>query len=257
LANSLSGKFAVVTGGSSGIGQGIAVRLAQEGADVAFNFHSNPEGAEETKRQIEAVGRRAFSIKADLDSRASACAFIRDCADHFTTLDLLVNNAGLEKKSLFLDVSEEDYDQVLAVNLKGVFFATQSFAQHCIDRKAPGKVINISSVHEDLPFPNFAPYCLSKGGLKMLTRTLAIELAPSAITVNGVAPGAIQTPINKSLLDDKPKLAALLDNIPLRRLGQPADVAGAVAFLASADADYITGTTLFVDGGLLWNYQEQ
>jgi len=151
----------VVTGGSSGIGQGIAVRLAQEGADVAFNFHSNPEGAAETTRQIEAAGLRAFAIKANLDSRESACALIAECAAHFTTLDLLLNNAGLEKKSPFLEVSEADYDHVLAVNLKGVFFATQAFAQHCIDHKAPWKVINISSVHEELPFPNFAPYCLS------------------------------------------------------------------------------------------------
>jgi glucose 1-dehydrogenase len=121
----------------------------------------------------------------------------------------------------------------------------------------PGKVINISSVHEELPFPHFAAYCASKGGLKMLTRNLAIELAPLGITINNVAPGAIETPINTKLLNDPEKLSALLQNIPLKRLGQPADVASMVAFLASSESNYVTGTTFFVDGGLLWNYQEQ
>lgn len=257
MHDSLLGKTAVVTGGSSGIGQGIAVRLAEEGADVAFNFHSDPKGADETTRMIEAAGRRGFAIKADLDSREASFAFIAACVEHFSTVDLLINNAGTEKNAPFLKVSEEDYDRVLAVNLKGAFFVTQAFAQRCAERNRPGKVVNISSVHEELPFPNFAPYAASKGSLKMLTRTLALELAPLNILVNAIAPGAIQTPINESLLKNKPKLDALLENVPLRRLGQPTDVAGAVAFLASSDADYITGTTIFVDGGLLWNYQEQ
>jgi glucose 1-dehydrogenase len=141
--------------------------------------------------------------------------------------------------------------------LKGVFFATQAFVQHLLETKRPGKIINISSVHEELPFPHFASYCMSKGGVKMMTRTLAIELAPFGITINSIAPGAIETPINAKLLNDPAKLNALLGNIPLRRLGKPGDVAGTAAFLASADADYITGTTIIVDGGLLWNYEEQ
>jgi glucose 1-dehydrogenase len=143
------------------------------------------------------------------------------------------------------------------VNLKGVFFVTQSFVNHLRESKRPGKVINMSSVHEELPFPHFAPYCMSKGGMRMMTRDLAIELAPLGITVNSIAPGAIETPINSKLLNDPAKLKALLANIPLNRLGKAQDVAGVAAFLASNDADYITGTTIFADGGLLWNYSEQ
>jgi glucose 1-dehydrogenase len=143
------------------------------------------------------------------------------------------------------------------VNLKGVFFATQAVVRHFLSQKRGGKIINISSVHEELPFPHFASYCTSKGGLKMMTRNLAIELAPFGIMVNSIAPGAIETPINKALLSDPAELSALLENIPLKRLGQPSDVAEAVAFLASDKANYITGTTIFVDGGLLWNYHEQ
>ncbi len=154
-------------------------------------------------------------------------------------------------------MTEQDYDLVLNTNLKGPFFITQAFVKHLQGRKTGGKIINISSVHEDLPFPHFTAYCASKGGLKMFTRNLSIELAPFGITINNIAPGAIETPINTKLLNDPAKLSALLSNIPLNRLGKPADVASAVAFLASSDADYITGTTLVVDGGLTWNYSEQ
>jgi glucose 1-dehydrogenase len=172
-------------------------------------------------------------------------------------LDILVNNAGIEKNAGFLDVTEHDYRAVIDVNLTGAFFAAQSFARHCRDAKHGGRIINNSSVHEELPFPHFTAYCASKGGLKMMMRNIAIELAPLGITVNNVAPGAIETPINSKLLSDPKLLNPLLANIPLNRLGKPTDVAGVVAFLASPDAGYITGTTVFVDGGLLWNYSEQ
>jgi glucose 1-dehydrogenase len=183
--------------------------------------------------------------------------FVADAVKQLGRIDILVNNAGLERRADFWDVSEEDYDLVLNVNLKGPFFVTQAFVRHRMQAKAGGKVINISSVHEELPFPHFASYCASKGGIKMLTRNLSIELAPLGITVNSVAPGAIETPINKKLLNDPVKLKSLLENIPLKRLGKPEDVASVAAFLASSDADYVTGTTYFVDGGLTWNYQEQ
>jgi glucose 1-dehydrogenase len=145
----------------------------------------------------------------------------------------------------------------MEVNLKGLFFTTQAFVRHLLAAKRPGRIINMSSVHEELPFPHFTPYCMSKGGVKMMTRNLAIELAPFGITINSVAPGAVETPINNRLLNDPDKLRALLGHIPLKRLGKPSDIAGVVAFLASSDADYITGTTVVADGGLLWNYEEQ
>jgi len=253
----LAGKSALVTGSSSGIGAGIAVRLAREGANVAINYRGDLKGAQQTLAQVEAAGTRGIILQADVSKVAEVERLVSEAFEHLGTLDVLVNNAGMEKQQAFVDVDEASYDRVLDVNLKGVFFATQAFARAAIAAGRGGKVINISSVHEELPFPGFASYCASKGGVKMLTRDLAIELAPHGITVNGVAPGAIATPINNSLLEDKPKLDALLAKIPLRRLGSPEDVAGVIAFLASADADYITATTIFVDGGLMWNYQEQ
>lgn len=253
----LEGKVALVTGSSQGIGQAIAIRLAEEGANIVIDYRSHPEGAEETKAKVEATGHQAHVVQADLGKVSDIHRMVDEGIQQLGKIDILVNNAGLEKSADFWDVTEEDYDSVINVNLKGVFFTTQAVVQHLKEAQRPGKIINISSVHEELPFPHFTSYCASKGGLKMMMRNLAVELGPLGITVNNVAPGAIETPINKSLLEDKDKLGAVLKNIPLGRLGQPNDVAALVAFLASSDADYITGSTFFVDGGLLWNYQEQ
>ena len=253
----LSGKAALVTGSSQGIGAAVALRLAEEGADLIVNYNTHPEGADEVVKKIQALGRKVVSIQANLGHVPEVQRLVKESIKALGRLDILVNNAGVEKNADFWSVTEADYDLVLDVNLKGVFFATQFFVRHLMETKRAGKIINMSSVHEELPFPHFAPYCVSKGGLKMMTRDLAIELAPFGITINSIAPGAIETPINTKLLHDPAKLNALLDNIPLRRLGQPEDVAGVVAFLASKDADYITGTTVFADGGLLWNYSEQ
>lgn len=257
MANRLEGKVAFVTGGDQGIGKGIALRLAQEGADVAIGFRSNQKGADETTQEIQALGRKAAAIQGDVGKTADDRRIVSEAITKMGRLDILVNNAGLERHADFWEATEEDFDVVLNVNLKSAFFITQAFVKHLMERKATGKVINISSVHEELPFPHFASYCASKGGLKMLTRNLAIELAPFGITINNIAPGAIETPINTKLLNDPVKLNELLEKIPLRRLGKPEDVAGMAAFLASSDADYVTGTTFFVDGGLLWNYHEQ
>ncbi len=257
MANRLDGKVTAITGGDQGIGRAIAERLAQEGADVALCYRANKVGADEVVAGIRAAGRKAAAIQCDVGKVTDGQRFISEAIASLGKVDILVNNAGLERHADFWDATEEDYDAVLNVNLKGLFFITQAFVKHRMQVKAGGKIINISSVHEELPFPHFASYCASKGGVKMLTRNLSIELAPLGITINNIAPGAIETPINKKLLNDPAKLNALLENIPLKRLGKPQDVASLAAFLASSESDYSTGTTFFVDGGLTWNYQEQ
>jgi glucose 1-dehydrogenase len=253
----LRGKVAIVTGASSGIGQGIAKRLGLGGAKVIVDYVGSPEGAEETARAITDAGSDAEIFQADVTSTDANRALVDAAWSRFGSADILVNNAGMEKKSDFWDTTEADYDKVMAVNLRGPFFLSQAFVRRLRDQKKPGRIINISSVHEDMVFPGFATYCCSKGGLRMLMRDLAVELGPLGITVNNVAPGAIATPINKSLLENKSELNALLANIPLGRMGTPEDVAGLVAFLASDDGAYITGSTFVVDGGLMRNYREQ
>jgi glucose 1-dehydrogenase len=253
----LLGRKVLVTGSSKGIGRGIAVRLAEEGADVVINYNSDPKGAEEALAEVEALGRRGAIIKANLGTVAEVRDLVARSADALGGLDVLVNNAGIEKHAAFWDVTENDFDAVLNVNLKGVFFATQAFVQQCITSRRPGKIVNISSVHEELAFPNFAAYCASKGGVRMLTRTLAVELGALGITINSIAPGAIETPINTKLLNDPVKLNSLVGQIPLSRLGKPNDVAGLAVFLASPDSDYVTGTTYLIDGGLTVFYKEQ
>lgn len=257
MANRLEGKTIAITGGSQGIGLAIAQRFAQEGADISFCYRSNKSGANEAAASIQKLGRKCAAFQCDVGVVSDGQKFISDTVAQFGRIDVLVNNAGLERHADFWDVTEADYDAVLNVNLKGLFFLTQAFVKHRIEAKAGGKIINISSVHEELPFPHFTAYCASKGGVKMFTRNLSIELAPFGITINSIAPGAIETPINTKLLNDPAKLNALLENIPLRRLGKPEDVASMAVFLASDESTYATGTTFFVDGGLTWNYQEQ
>jgi glucose 1-dehydrogenase len=253
----LEGKTVLITGGGQGIGQGIAYRLAEEGANIVIDYVGNPQSANDTVAQIQKKGRKALAVEADISSVDQIHSMMKQAVDGFGAVDVLINNAGVEKHASIWEASEHDYDLVLNINLKGAFFASQAFVQHRMGLKKPGKIINVSSVHEDLPFPHFTSYCASKGGMKMMMRNLSIELAPYGITVNNIAPGAIETPINTALLNDPAKLKALLENIPLGRLGQVNDVAGVAAFLASSDADYITGTTIVIDGGLTWNYSEQ
>jgi len=253
----LQGKVAVVTGSGSGIGQAIAERLAQEGADCVIDYVDHVEEAQGTADKIHAAGGKAIMVRADVTSIPDCNTLIDTAWQELGSCDILVNNAGVEKGADFWDVTEADFDFVMNVNLKGAFFLTQAFVRKLRDAKKPGRVINISSVHEDMVFPHFSTYCASKGAMRMLMRDLCVELGPLGITVNNIAPGAINTPINTSLLADKPKLDALLANIPLGRLGKPEEVAGVAAFLASDDGAYVTGSTYFLDGGLIRNYHEQ
>lgn len=255
--NRFEGKVALVTGSSQGIGAACALRLASEGADIVLNGRTLDERGEKLIDEITKMGGRATFIAADVSITQNVINLVNDAVKAFGHLDILVNNAGVEKNNNFWDVTEEEYDFVMNTNLKGVFFGIQAFVKYCMNEKRSGVIINMSSVHEEIIFPHFTAYCASKGALKMVTRNLATELAPFNIRVNNVAPGAISTPINQKLLETPELLNNVLKNIPVRRLGKPEDVAGVVAFLASDDAAYVTGSTYFVDGGLTYHYEEQ
>jgi glucose 1-dehydrogenase len=253
----LKDRIAVVTGSSSGIGQGIAVRFAAEGARVVVNYVGHPDGADQTVAAIQKAGGQAVVCQADVTSMDDVRKLIDAAWQTYGGCDILVNNAGMEKEADFWEVTEADYDKVFAVNLKGPFFLSQYFVQKLLAANKPGRIINISSVHEDMVFPHFSTYCASKGGIRMLMRDLAVELGPKNITVNNIAPGAIVTPMNRKLSDNKALLDRLLQNIPLGRIGTVDDVAALAVFLASDEAAYITGSTYVVDGGLMRNYHEQ
>jgi glucose 1-dehydrogenase len=250
-------KNILITGSTSGIGQACAERFAKEGANIILNGRHFEDDEKNLIAKMEGYGKKVKFIQGDVSKGMDSVSVIEQAILAFGSLDILVNNAGVEKSADFWDVTEDDYDLVMHTNLKGVFFGTQTFVKYCKKENKPGVVINMSSVHEEIIFPHFSAYCASKGGLKMLMRNLATELAPLNIRINNVAPGAIATPINQKMIADKEKMKALLENIPMNRMGTSEEVAGLVAFLASEDASYITGSTYFIDGGLTYHYEEQ
>jgi glucose 1-dehydrogenase len=249
----LDQKVAIVTGADSGIGRAIAIQFASEGAAVVVNYAHAADKAAEVLQTIRQKQGQAIVIQADVSQYQQAMGLIQQTTERFNRLDIMVNNAGMEIHSPFVDVTEEQFDRVLSVDLKGAFFCAQAAAREMIKRKAAGRIINISSVHEDLPMPQNVPYCCAKGGIRMLTRTICLELAPNNITVNNIAPGAVHTPIDADVEADPEKMAALLKEIPLHRMAQPEEIAKLALYLASDAASYITGSTYIIDGGLTVN----
>ena len=249
----LQHKVAIVTGGDSGIGRSIAVGLARAGAAVTVNYHSDRPAAEEVEREITAAGGRALSVQGDVSKVADIQQIIDQTVAAFGRLDVMVNNAGMETRTSVLDSTEHQFDLVIGVNLKSAFFGTQCAAKQMLKQGGGGRIINITSVHEDWPMPGNIPYCCAKGGVRMLTRTAGVELGPRGITVVGVGPGAVDTPINKLTLASPAEKAALDKAIPLGRVAEPSEIADLVVWLASDGARYITATTYFVDGGIMQN----
>jgi glucose 1-dehydrogenase len=248
---SLDTKVAIVTGSDSGIGRAIALELAARGASVTINYHKDADAAAATLREIEASGGRAQVVQADVSSVSEIQRLVDATVAAFGRLDILVNNAGMETRTSTLETTERQFDLVIAVDLKSAFFGVQAAARQMIKQGGGGRIINISSIHEDWPMPGNAPYCLAKGGVRMLTRTAGVELAPHGITVVGVAPGAVHTPIDEVTLSDPAQKAKLEGAIPLGRVAEPAEIARLVAFLASDDASYGTATTYVADGGMM------
>ena len=253
----LKGKNVLVTGGTSGIGQAIAVRFAEHGANVAINYLRTPDEASETEEQVHACvakvrqeGVRDVLVGADVSQEDEVARMVADAVEQLGGIDVLVNNAGIQISRPSEELSSADFDKVLAVNLRGAFLCAREAIRHFLAEDKPGSIVNISSVHQLIPKPNYLGYSVSKGGMQNLTRTLALEFAGRGIRVNGVGPGATVTPINRAWVDDPAKAEMVTSHIPIPRAGEADEMAGVVAFLASDDAAYITGQTIFVDGGL-------
>jgi glucose 1-dehydrogenase len=246
----LADKVAIVTGGDSGIGKAIALAIAREGASVMIDYLGDEAPANALVEQIENFGGKAVAFAADVSKPDEVNDLVAQTVKHFGGVDILVNNAGVEEKHPFLEMPFEIYAKIIDINLTGVWLCSQRAANQMAKQKRGGRIINISSVHEDLTMPTNAPYCASKGGVRMLMRTIAVELASHGITVNDVCPGAVDTPMDAKLKSDRDKYNRLVSEIPLRRMAKPEEIAELCVFLASEAGAYITGASYLIDGGM-------
>ena len=247
----LENKVAIVTGAATGIGQAIAVGMAREGASVVIDYVGTPDAPDQTVQQISSAGGKCLAVGADVSQPDQVANLLSQAVAKFGRVDILVNNAGVERKHPITEFPLDQWNMIIAVNLTGPFLCAQAAAKQMIAQNGSGRIINISSIHQDLPMPGNAPYCASKGGLRMLMRTMAVELAPHGITVNNIGPGAIYTPIDADVQAHPEMEAALMAEIPMGRWGKPEEVANLAIFLASDDASYVTGSTYYIDGGML------
>ncbi len=247
----LKDKVALVTGASSGIGKAIATRFAAEGARVGLNFRpGSATDSEAAQAEAASFGSSSIGVVGDVSNREDVERMMAEIIERFGRVDITINNAGIEIKKPFLEITDDDWNKVIAVNLFGSYLVSQIAARQMVKQGQGGKLIFISSVHEDIPFPEYTAYCASKGAVRMLMRNLAMELAQHKINVNNIAPGAIATPINQAVLDDPTAMKNAISEIPWGRFGRPEEVASVAVFLASDEAEYVTGSTYYIDGGL-------
>ncbi len=253
-ASRLDGKVALITGSDSGIGQATAIEFAKEGADIVVHYLSDSDGADKTREAVQAVGRRALVVQCDVSVESQVEGMFDQAMEHFGTLDILMNNAGVDASGTKVaELSTDVFDKAIRTNVYGYFFCCRRFVQIRTAAGGGGKLINVSSVHEDVPNAGGADYDCSKGAIRMLTRTLALEMAPLRVNVNGLAPGMVLTPFNQAAIDDPKLLDEQVQSIPWKRAAEPAEIARLAVFLASSDADYVTGATYVMDGGLMRN----
>ncbi|MCY2685554.1 SDR family NAD(P)-dependent oxidoreductase [Salinimicrobium sp. TH3] len=250
----LDGKVALITGSDSGIGQASAIALAKEGANVVVTYHTDEEGAKETLQKIELEGRKGIVIKVDISEEKEVESMFDKALEEFGKINILMNNAAIDGQGFKVaEMPTRNFDKAIKINLYGTFFCTRRFIKELKKQKSKGKIINVSSVHEEIPAPGTAEYCASKGAVRNFTRVLALELAEEGINVNNIAPGMILTPMNQEAIEDKKTREDQVQHIPMKRAGKPEEIGKLAVFLASSDSDYVTGSTYVMDGGLMQN----